>query len=208
MHGALSRLFLAELPVPDPGQMLVLAAPLIAVAAVWWLIRRTDQIVHYMFPYLEWEHDLGWLNIKAERRANMGMRLLRFGVFVMLFDALFGIMWGAKGLQQLGNWSDPYVIGGLALRVAALAFCLAIWVIYLGTYVVPRIRAEREAAEWKKAQTEMLVDEEARKARAPHLYSRVQSPLHKPRQNPPPGYPKKPTLTPSHRSRRSHGPGG
>jgi len=213
MHGLLSPLFLAEIVVPSPEQMLVFAAPIITIAALWWLISRTERVVHHMFPYMEWEHSLGWLNIKAERRANMAMRFVRFALYVMLFDALFGIVWGAKGLRLLANWSDPWVFGDLALRVAALCFCLAIWVVYLGTYVFPRIRAEREAADWKKVQAEMKEDEEARKAQEPHLHSRVKEPLRKPRTNVPLGVPKKPlrtkpVFTQVQRARRSHGPGG
>jgi len=188
--------------------MLLFAAPVFVVGIVWWLIGRTDRIVHHVFPYLEWEQSLGWLNIKAERRAKMGMRVLRVVVYIMLFDALFGIVWGAKGLQHLDNWSDPWVMGELALRVPALCFCLAIWVLYLGTYVFPRIRAEREAADWKKIQAAMKVDEEAKKARVPHLYSRVQTPLEKPRKNTPLEMPKKPMPTYQQRARRSFGPGG
>jgi hypothetical protein len=209
MHGELFRLFLADIFVPSPDEILVFAAPVLVLAAVWWLISRTDRVVHYMFPYLEWEHSLGWLNIRAERRANIAMRLVRFGVYVMLFDALFGIVWGAKGLQQLDHWSDPYVIGGLALRVGALAFCLAIWVLYLGTYVIPRIRAEREHAAWRKIQDEIEAKDAAKRARGVmEPQSRIKAPLRQPRTNQPLGLPKKPALTPLHRSRRSHGPGG
>jgi hypothetical protein len=209
MHGELFRLFLAEIAVPSPGEILVFAAPVMVLVAVWWLISRTDRVVHYMFPYLEWEHSLGWLNIKAERRANTAMRWVRFGVYVMLFDALFGIVWGAKGLQQLDNWADPDVIGGLALRVAALAFCLAIWVLYLGTYVFPRIRAERDHAAWRKIQDEIEAKDAAKRARGVmEPPSRIKTPLRQPRTNQPLGLPKKPALTPLQRSRRSHGPGG
>jgi hypothetical protein len=195
--------------------MLVFAAPILVVAVVWWLISRTERIVHHLLPYLEWEHSLGWLNTKAERRANMGMRALRFMVYVMLFDSLFGIVWGAKGLQHLDNWSDPWVMGELAVRVPALCFCLGIWVVYLGTYVFPRIRAEREAADWKKIQADMKADEEEKKACAPHLYSRVKTPLQKPRKStlqdtlkkPAPTY-QEPAPTFQRRARRSFGPGG
>src|ERR1017187_6898469 len=110
MHGAISPLFLAGFVFPSAGQCLVLAAPILAVAAVWWLINRTDRIVNHLFPDLEWEQSLGWLNIRAERRANTGLRWLGYGIYVMLIDALYGIVWGAEGLQQLNNWSDPWVM--------------------------------------------------------------------------------------------------
>lgn len=209
MHGEHFRLFLAELAVPSPEECLVFAAPVLVLAVCWWLISRTDRVVHYVFPYLEWEHSLGWFNIKAERRANFAMRLVRFGVYVLLFDSLFGIVWGAKGLQQLDQWSDPWVIGGLALRIAALCFCLAIWVLYLGTYVIPRIRAERDHAAWRKIQDEIEARDAAKRTRGERQpQSRIKAPLRQPRTNQPLGLPKKPAPTPLQRARRSHGPGG
>jgi hypothetical protein len=184
MHGAISPLFLAGFVFPSAGQCLVLAAPILAVAAVWWLINRTDRIVNHLFPDLEWEQSLGWLNIRAERRANTGLRWLGYGIYVMLIDALYGIVWGAEGLQQLNNWSDPWVMGDLALRIPALGFCLGIWVLYLGGWLIPKLRAQREAAELKKIRAEA---EEAEKERETHPPSRIQSPLRKPRTNVPPG---------------------
>ena len=166
-------------------QCFVWGAPFLAVAAVWWLICRTDRIVNHLFPYLEWEHSLGWLNIRAERRANTALRWVGYGVYIMLIDALVGIVWGAEGLRQLDNWSDPWVMGDLALRVPALGFCLGIWVLYLGGWLIPKLRAQREAAEWKKIRAEA---EEAEWERQGSLQppSRVHSPLRKPRTNAPP----------------------
>src|ERR1700723_2708255 len=97
-----------------PGQYFVFAAPVLVVAIIWWLINRTDRTVNHLFTDLEWERSLGWLNIKAERRAKAGLRWLKFGIYVILFDSLFGIIWGAKGLHLLNHWADPWIIGGAA----------------------------------------------------------------------------------------------
>jgi hypothetical protein len=158
-----------------------LAAPFLAVAAVWWLINRTDRIVSHLFPDLEWEQSLGWLNIKAERRANTGLRWVGYGIYVMLADALVGIVWGAEGLSQIDNWSDPWVMGDLALRVPALLFCLGIWVLYLGGWLIPKLRAQRDEAEYKKFRAE--VEEAERERDEMHPRSRIYSPLRKPRTN-------------------------
>lgn len=182
MHGAIPPFFLAAFALPNASQALVLAAPFLAVAAVWWLINRTDRIVHHIFPDLEWEKELGWLNIRAERRANTAMRWVGYGVYLMLVDALYGIVWGAEGLQQLDNWSDPWVMGDLAMRIPALMFCLGIWVLYLGGWLIPKLRAQREAVEWKKVRAEM---EETEREREEHPRSRIHSPLLKPRTNAP-----------------------
>jgi hypothetical protein len=191
------------------GPYLAFAAPFVAIAASCWLISRTERIVHAVFPYLEWEHSLGSFNIKAERRANLGLRILRVCVYVMLFDALFGILWGAKALPLLANWSDPWVMGELALRMPALGFCLGIWLIYIGAYFIPKFQAERDHKLWKKMQAEIVLREEERRMRGDiPTKSRVRAPLRKPRTNAPLGTPKKPAATSVQRIKRWNGPGG
>ena len=182
MHGAISPLFLAGFVFPSAGQCLVLAAPILTVAAVWWLINRTDRIVNHLFPDLEWEQSLGWLNIRAERRANAALRWVGHGVYAALAVALVGIVWSAEGLQALDNWPDPWVMGDLALRVPVLVICLGAWVLYLGCWLIPSLRAQREEAGLKKFRAEA---QEAEKERETHPRSRIQSPLRKPRTNAP-----------------------
>jgi hypothetical protein len=196
---------LAEFVFPGARQCLAWAAPFLAIAAVWWLINRTDQIVHHLFPHLEWEKELGWLNIKAERRANTALRWVGYGVYVLLIVALVGIVWAAEGLRQLDNWSDPWVMGDLALRVPALLFCLGIWVLYLGGWLIPKLRAQREAAEWKKFRAEMEEAERERDEAQPR--SRIHSPLQKPRTNAPRAMPV-PLVPGRDRDRRRREPGG
>jgi len=163
------------------------------------LISRTDHIIHAIFPDLEWERSLGWLNIRAERRASRAMRWVGYGVVVLLLDSLAGIFWAAKGLPRLADWSDPWVMGDLVLRVPALGFCLLIWVIYLGLGLLPRLRAEREAAAYRQFRAERETLEDAQPVETP---SRVHTPLPRPRQNSCPV-----TLTPQ-RPWRNHPPGG
>jgi hypothetical protein len=164
---------------------LILASPLIVLAILWWLVNRTDRIVHYIYPDLEWEHSLGWLNMRAERRANTALRWCGYAIYFLLIDALYGLAWGIIGLQQLGNWSDPWVMGELALRVPTLCFCLGIWLLYLGAYLLPKLRARREEAEFRKFRAEAEEAEHERERYSPHQVSRVKSPLLKPRANAP-----------------------
>jgi len=191
--------FLAEIALPSLRDVLAFAAPVLALAALWWLVSRTDRVMHAVFPDLEWEQSLGWLNIRAERRANRAMRWVGYAIVVLLLDSLAGILWAAKGMPRLADWSDPWVMGELALRVPALGFCLLIWVIYLGLGLLPRLRAEREAAAYRKFRAEMKTAEEERETEAP---PRLHAPLPKPRTNPQPT-----TLTPKRHWRR-HPPGG
>jgi hypothetical protein len=172
----------AGLVFPDVGQMLVLSAPLVVLGVLWWLITRTDQVINRIFPDLEWEHSLGWLNIKAERQAKTGLRWIGYGIYILLFDSLFGIVWGAKGLPHISHWTNPWDIGGLALRMIALFSCLGIWVLYLGCGLIPKLRLQREEAEFLKFRKEAEEAEEARELEAP---SRLASSLKKPRKNVP-----------------------
>jgi hypothetical protein len=191
-------------PLPSWRDVIAYGVPVLVVAALMWLISRTDRIMHAVFPDLEWERNLGWLNIRAERRAERAMRWVGYGVIVLLFDSLVGILWAAKGLPRLADWTDPWVMGELALRVPAGAFCLLIWVIYLGLYLWPRIRAEREAAAYKtfRAETKVADDEKRALEEMARGPERTHAALPKPRTNPKPT-----TLTPK-RHWRQHPPGG
>ena len=80
-----------------------------------------------------------------------------FDALRLLVDALVIFYWAAEGLPDLSNWSDPWVMGDLALRVPAMVLCLMIWVIYLGLGLVPRVRAEREAAAESEAKVGEVV---------------------------------------------------
>jgi hypothetical protein len=185
MHGAIPPSIVVEAILIMAWKCLILASPLIVLAVLWWLANRTDQIVHYIYPDLQWEHSLGWLNMRAERRADTAMRWCGYAIYFLLIDALYGIAWGAEGLQQIDNWSDPWVMGELALRVPTLCFCLGIWLLYLGLYLLPKLRAQREEAEFQKFRAEAEETERERNRYLPRAHSRVKSPLVKPRINAP-----------------------
>jgi len=159
----------------------VFAAPFLAIAAVWWLIHQTERLVHHLFPHLEWEKSLGWLNIRAERRVEAAMRWIGYGVYAILIVALYGIVWAAQGLQALDNLWDPWVMGDLALRVPVLFICLGVWFLYLGCGLIPKLRRQRERKEWAELKRFREEAEEAEKERERHSPSRVKSPLLKPR---------------------------
>ncbi|HEV3271537.1 MAG TPA: hypothetical protein VGZ93_05090 [Candidatus Methylacidiphilales bacterium] len=163
-------------------QCLNFAAPFLAVAAVWWLINRIDRIINRLFPDLEWEKKLGWLNIRAERRVNLALRWIGYCIYALLGVALYGIAWAAEGLQQLPNWSDPQVLGDLALRIPVLGICLGAWILYLGGWLIPKLRAEREEAGLKKFRAEMREAEREGESEPP---SRIHAPPRKPRTNAP-----------------------
>jgi hypothetical protein len=158
------RFLLAEISPALWHDALTFAVPLGVLAGLALLVARTDRILHAVFPDLEWERSLGWLNIKAERRASRAMRWVNYGVILLLVDALVIFYWGAKGLPDLSTWNDPWVCGDLVLRVPLMALCLFIWVVYLGLGLVPRVRAEREAAAFRKFRAQILAADEEKRA--------------------------------------------
>jgi hypothetical protein len=190
---------LAEITLPSLHDTLAFAAPVLTLAALGLLVCSTDRVTHAMFPDLEWERSLGWLNIRAERRASRAMRWVGYAIIVLLLDSLVLIFWAAKGMPRLADWSDPWVMGDLALRVPTLGLCLLIWIIYLGLGLLPRLRAEREAAAYRKFRAEMKADDEERGVESP---ARIHEPLPKPRKSP------QPTILTPKRHWRRHPPGG
>jgi len=195
---------LAEMAPVSWHDVATFAAPVLVLAALAWVVMRTDRLVEKAFPDLEWERSLGWLNIRAERRASVAMRWVRFGVIVMLIDALVIFYWCAKGLPDLSTWADPWVMGDLALRVPLMGVCLLVWVFYLGLGLLPRVRADREAAAYRKFRAQMAaVDEEKRALQAMgQMSSRGFAELPKPRAT------TKPTTLTPRRHWRQHPPGG
>jgi len=183
MNGSIPPSIVAEAILIMAWRCLVFLTPFLTVAALWWLINQTDRIIHFLFPDLEWEKNLGWLNIKAEQRANAALRGLGYSILALLAGALLGIVWAAEGLQQLDHWSDPMVAGDLALRIPVLALCLGAWVLYLGGWLVPKLRAQREEAALKKFRAQMVAAEKDREQSQP--LSRIHAPLQKPRTNAP-----------------------
>ena len=182
MHGAIPPFLLARVILIMAWKCLVFAAPFLSVAALWWLVNRTDRIISYLFPDLEWERSLGWLNIRAERRAKAALRWVGYGTYTLLAVALPGIVWAVKGLLEIDDWADSLITGDLALRVLVLVICLGAWILYLGGWLMPKLRAEREEAALKKFRAQ--ADEEE-KEREKHPRSRIHSPLRKPRMNAP-----------------------
>jgi hypothetical protein len=165
--------FLAEIAIPTADECLLFLGPLAAMAFVWWLFHFVDQVIRRIFPGLEWERQLGWLNIRSERRAEAVLRWLGYLVYGVLAAALGGIVWGAVGLRQLDNWSDPMVTADLALRVPVLVLSFVPWLIYLAGALWPRLRREYEQEELEQYRAEQAALENEGEA---HPGSRLPAP--------------------------------
>jgi hypothetical protein len=194
----------AEMAPISWHDVVTFATPVFVLAVLGWIVSRTDRIIETVMPDLEWERSLGWLNIRAERRASRAMRWVSYAVIVMLIDALVILFWCAKGLPDLSTWSDPWVMGDLALRVPLMGLCLFIWVVYLGLGLLPRVRRDRETASFKKFRAQMAAaDEEKRE-----LEAMGQKCLRGPTELPKPRVGTKSTTLRPRRHWRQHPPGG
>jgi len=146
--------FLAEIAIPSAGQCLRVAAPFLAVAAAWWLVARMDQIIAYLFPHLEWERKMGWLNIRAERQANAIWRWLGYAVYALLATALYGIVWSVQGLPPLDEWTDPSQVSEVATRLPVLLVSAGFWLVYLGCGLIPQLRNQYETEDLENFRAE------------------------------------------------------
>jgi len=173
--------FLAEMAIPDARQCFTWATPVLALIAACAVVGRMDTIIDRLFPNLDWERRLGWLNLRAQRRADTVLRWVAYFIYAVLGMALLGIVWSAKGLvEAMNHWSDPYVLSELARRIPVLLACLGLWIVYLASELLPKMRSQYEEEELEKFRTEQA---EIEQDRARNPLSRVKSPLPKPRVN-------------------------
>jgi hypothetical protein len=153
MPGA-SSLLLAEIGIPDAGQCLTVAAPILAIFALWWVVQRVDLMIDRLFPNLEWERRLGWLNIRAQRRAEAGLRWIGYFIYAVLAVALCGIVWSARGLGAIKDWSDPSALSPLGRCLPVLLVSGGVWLVYLGCALIPKVRSQHETEELEKFRAE------------------------------------------------------
>ncbi|HUB68146.1 MAG TPA: hypothetical protein VL981_11740 [Candidatus Methylacidiphilales bacterium] len=142
--------FMATIGIPSAWQCLQVAAPFLAFIALRWVIRRVDHTVNRLFPHLEWERRLGWLNITTQRRAEAVLRWIGYVIYALLAAALYGIVWAAPALGQLGQWSDSTVLGEIPLKISVLLICLGCWLVYFGCELLPKLRRQHEEEELEK----------------------------------------------------------
>ena len=154
MHGAIPLTIVVEAVAIMAWRCLVFLSPIFAVAALWWLVNRMDQVINYFFPALEWEKDLGWLNIRAERQANAIWRWLGYAVYALLATALYGIVWSVQGLPPLDEWTDPSQVSEVATRLPVLLVSAGFWLVYLGCGLIPQLRNQYETEDLENFRAE------------------------------------------------------
>lgn len=167
-------------------RFLVFVSPLLFVGALWWLANRTDWIIARLFPQLEWEKNLGWFNIRAERRAKRALRLLGCVIYLTLAAVLLVIPWEMRSIVDeltpdgTDNWP---LVGDVVRRLIILVSCAGAWVVFLAQWLVPKIRVEREDAGLRKYRAEIEALEGEKKRRKLRKPATLITEYKKPRSN-------------------------
>jgi hypothetical protein len=140
--------------VPSVSQCLALAGPILSVVGIIWFWRHGDAVIARLFPSLKWERELGWLNLRAHRRADQIMRGLTHVLHLVLLGALAGIL----GLSwMIGQPHDMDTVAGafsIPFEFIDLTLFLGIWIVYFAYALAPRLRAEYEEAELRRFRAE------------------------------------------------------
>jgi hypothetical protein len=150
--------FLAAIGVPTAGQCLRVLAPFAALLLLRWILRHIDGAIRHLFPHLEWQRQLGWLNIRAERRAAAFLRSIAYLTYFFLALALYGIVWAADGLSRLPQWRDPEVL--LSIQLPVLLISCLLWAIYLAGHLLPKLRRDYEHEELERFRAQFAESEE------------------------------------------------
>ena len=166
--------FLASIGIPTAAQCLRAVGPVASVIFLWWLVRHGDHIIRRLFPTLEWQRQLGWLNIRAERRAAAVMRWISYAIYAALFFALCGILLSAYLLTQLSpvdKGPAPSPILPVLSILPILLPSIAIWSAYFAWGLFPRMRQEYEHEELERFRAETSPPPETEQpSRAPSPY--------------------------------------
>ena len=139
--------------VPSAEECVWIAGPILGVLLVRWAWLSLDQIIAWLFPNWEFEQRLGWLNLRAQKRAATFLRWLTHLLHALLAVALYGILWAAEGLGTMTP-SDPLTVASGLSRLPVLLFSLGFWVVYLRFELIPRLRHEYEEEELQRYRAE------------------------------------------------------
>jgi hypothetical protein len=145
---------MAALLIPTAGQCLQLGGPLLIALGTIWFWRNGDVVLARLFPKWEWERQLGWLNLRANRNAERILRVVTHLLHLALLLALVGILalsW------RLGQPLDTDSYGGMFSIAGAWIYLIAsygFWIYYFVSILGPRVRDEYETAELERYRLE------------------------------------------------------
>jgi hypothetical protein len=136
--------------VPSASQCLAFAGPFLAVGGLVWFWRHGDLLIARLFPQLKWERELGWLNLRAHRRAERILRGLTHVMHLVLLGALAGILGLAWLLGQPHDMDTLPGAFSIPFEFVYLLLFLGIWIYYFVSILGPRVRAEFEEGELRR----------------------------------------------------------
>ena len=145
---------LAALLVPNASQCIAIGGPVLAIIGLVWFWHHGDAVIARLFPQLKWERELGWLNLRAHRRADRIMRGLTHVLHTLLLGALVGLLGFAWLLGQPHDTDSAIGLFSIPFEFIYLVFFLGIWIVYFVYLLAPRIRAEYEDQELKRWRAE------------------------------------------------------
>jgi hypothetical protein len=156
--------------IPTPGQCLAVAAPVVCIGGVIWFARHGDRVIERAFPHWEWERKLGWLNRKANRRAEMVLRGLRHLLHLFLLFDLLGFLVFAWLTGQPQDTDSAAGLFTYALEMIYMGVFLSPWIYYFTMVLGPRVTAEYEEEELQRYRSENPGDNgESRKPPPPRV---------------------------------------
>lgn len=140
--------------IPSASQCLAVAAPVASIGAVLWFLRHGDQFIAQLFPHWEWERKLGWLNAKANRRAEAilrGLRHLGHAFLLLMLVGILGLSWLAGQPHDMDTADGIFLY---AVELIYIGVCLLPWIYYFTAMLGPRITAEYEEEELMRYRAE------------------------------------------------------
>ncbi len=140
--------------VPSTAQCFAFFGPFVAMGGLVWFWRNGDALVAWLFPQLKWEREMGWLNLRAYRRADLILRCLTHVFHLVLLGALAGILGLAWLLGQPHDMDTLTGAFSIPFEFIYLALFLGIWIFYFVTMLGPRVSAEFEREELQRYRVE------------------------------------------------------
>jgi hypothetical protein len=137
----------AALLVPTAGQCLQIGGPIVLVLGTIWFWRNGDLLLERLFPNWEWERQLGWLNLRANRQADRILRALTHLLHGALLIALIGILALSSFLGRPLDTDSAITLFSIFGVWVYLIACYGFWIYYFAAILAPRVRDEYEAAE-------------------------------------------------------------
>jgi len=137
----------ASIGVPTAAECFRMLAPFAGIIAMFWVIGSADGWIRRLFPRPDWEEQLGWLRLRAERKASRMLRWGGYAVHAIFAIFLLGIVWGAVAVGRWGAQPDNGTLRELLIRLPILVSSFVLCLGYVVAELLPRLRREFDEEE-------------------------------------------------------------